>query len=471
MSTRTRCELFGRPQNPQEKGRILTASGTASAGESTSITRVGIASLIGTTIEWYDYFLYGTAAALVFGPLFFPDFSPLAGTLASFATFAVGFLARPVGAVVFGHFGDRIGRKTTLIATLLLMGVATFLIGCLPTYDSIGIFAPLSLVVLRIFQGLGLGGEWGGAVLLAVEHSPSDKRGFYGSWPQIGVPVGLLLATGVFAAVSSLPQEQFLAWGWRLPFLLSVLLVGVGLFIRFRIYESPAFTQVKESRTEAQLPILDVLRTHPKNVLLAAGTRLGTDVVFYTVSVFSLTYLSTNLGVPNNVGLTAVLIAAALGIFTVPAFGALSDRLGRRPVILGGAVFMGLWIFPFFWLLNTESLLLVTLAAVVMLNVGWPATYATIASFYAEMFSTRIRYSGSSLGFQLSGILGGALAPIISVSLLAWSGGSPWPIALYVAAVCSISVACVYLAAETYQSDISKPYSRERRIIAEKSTE
>ncbi len=329
--------------------------GGEDTGVPSSIRKVVVSSFIGTTIEWYDYFIYGTAAALVFPALFFPDFSELAGTLLSFSTFAVGFAARPLGGIIFGHFGDRIGRKAMLVTTLLIMGVATFLVGCLPTFDQIGVWAPILLVVLRLTQGLGLGGEWGGAVLMSVEHSPPEQRGLNGSWPQMGAPAGLVLATGVFAAVSAITGDAFEVWGWRVPFLLSIILIGVGLFIRLRIYESPAFNQVRESGTEARMPIIDVLRTYPKNVALGVGSRIGIDAAFYILAVYSLTHISANLGLSPNIGLLAVSIAALIEIFTIPSFGSLSDRVGRKPLLIGGAALLGIWTFPFFGLLNTKS--------------------------------------------------------------------------------------------------------------------
>ncbi len=316
--------------------------GGEDTGIPTSIRKVVVASFIGTTIEWYDFFIYTTAAALIFPQLFFPSFEPLAGTLASFATYAVGFLARPLGGVIFGHYGDKIGRKAMLVTTLLIMGIATFLVGLLPTYETIGIWAPILLVVLRLLQGLGLGGEWGGAVLMAVEHSPDDKRGLNGSWPQMGVPAGLVLGTGAFAAVSAISGDAFVTWGWRVPFLLSILLIALGLYIRLAIYESPAFSRVRESGTEARMPIVDVFRTYPKNVLLVVGSRIGIDVVFYIFAVYMLTYVTTNLGLPRNLGLIAVSIAALIEIFTIPAFASLSDKVGRRPVLMAGATFLGL---------------------------------------------------------------------------------------------------------------------------------
>jgi metabolite-proton symporter len=425
-----------------------------------------VASFIGTTIEWYDFFIYTTAAALVFPQLFFPSFEPLAGTLASFATYAVGFLARPLGGVIFGHYGDKIGRKAMLVTTLLIMGIATFLVGLLPTYETIGIWAPILLVVLRLLQGLGLGGEWGGAVLMAVEHSPDDKRGLNGSWPQMGVPAGLVLGTGAFAAVSAISGDAFVTWGWRVPFLFSILLIALGLYIRLAIYESPAFSRVRESGTEARMPIVDVFRTYPKNVLLAVGSRIGIDVVFYIFAVYVLTYVSTNLGLPRNLGLIAISIAALIEIFTIPAFASLSDKVGRRPVLMAGAAFLGLWIFPFFWLLDTKSASLIILAVIVGLSIGHAAVYGTQASFYAELFGTRVRYSGASLGYQLAGIFGGALAPIVATALYAATGG-PGLIGVYVAVLCLLSIVCVYLADETFRRDIYEDEPQERQLIAE----
>ena len=440
--------------------------GGEDTGLPTSIRKVVVASFIGTTIEWYDFFIYTTAAALVFPQLFFPSFEPLAGTLASFATYAVGFLARPLGGVIFGHYGDKIGRKAMLVTTLLIMGIATFVVGLLPTYETIGIWAPILLVVLRLLQGLGLGGEWGGAVLMAVEHSPDDKRGLNGSWPQMGVPAGLVLGTGAFAAVSAISGEAFVTWGWRVPFLLSILLIALGLYIRLAIYESPAFSRVRESGTEARMPIVDVFRTYPKNVLLAVGSRIGIDVVFYIFAVYVLTYVSTNLGLPRNLGLIAISIAALIEIFTIPAFASLSDKIGRRPVLMAGAAFLGLWIFPFFWLLDTRSASLIILAVIVGLSIGHAAVYGTQASFYAELFGTRVRYSGASLGYQLAGIFGGALAPIIATALYAATGG-PGLIGVYVAVLCLLSIVCVYLADETFRRDIYEDEPQERQLITE----
>jgi MFS transporter, MHS family, shikimate and dehydroshikimate transport protein len=437
------------------------------AGETQSIRQVIAASFIGTTIEWYDFFLYGSAAALVFNTLFFPNISPLVGTLAAFGTYGVGFVARPFGGVIFGHYGDRVGRKTMLIISLTMMGVATFLIGLLPTANQIGIWAPILLVVLRLIQGLGVGGEWGGAVLLAVEHAPEGRRGFYGSWPQMGVPAGLLLANAVLLPLSAgLSQEQFLSWGWRVPFLLSIVLVAVGLFIRLKILESPAFRQVQESQTEAQMPIVDVVRAYPKNVLLAMGMRIAENGIFYILTVFVLSYATQNLGLSQTTALIGVIIGAAIGLFSTPAYGALSDRVGRRRVYMFGAVFSLLFSFPFFWLMDTALPVVVWLAIVVGLVIGHDPMYGPQAAYFSELFGTRVRYSGASLGYQLASIVGGGISPLIATSLLALTGGDPWPVAVYMVLLSLVTIVSVYLASETFQEDISGERPEERRLAA-----
>src|SRR5436305_8530425 len=317
-----------------------------------SAVRVVVASLVGTSLEWYDFFLYGSAAALVFGKLFFPTFAPLTGTLLAFATYAVGFVARPLGGIVFGHFGDRAGRKTVLVVTLVVMGVATALIGVLPTYSAIGAAAPVLLVALRVVQGIGLGGEWGGAVLMSIEHASPDRRGFTASWPQVGVPAGNLLAAGVLWVMSALlPDREFLAWGWRVAFLLSAVLVLVGLWIRLSISESPLFASVAESGTKVRLPLVEVLRRHPRELLVAMGARIGTDVAFYTFVVYVLTYVTGTVKLPREAGLAAVLVGSAGQLVLIPMFDALSDRYGRRPVYLAGTIAAAAWVFAFFPLL------------------------------------------------------------------------------------------------------------------------
>jgi len=420
--------------------------------QTTSVRKVALASFIGTTIEWYDFFLYGTAAALAFGVLFFPSEDPLVGLMLAFAVFGVGFFARPIGAVFFGHFGDRIGRKTMLVVTLLLMGTATVLMGLLPTYSTVGIWAPLLLVILRFLQGFAVGGEWGGAVLMAVEHAPSGRRGFYGSWPQMGAPTGLALSLLAFTALAPLSQEQFLAWGWRIPFLASVVLIGVGLFVRLKIVESPAFERVRESNTAHRLPVVDLIRFHPKNLVLGAGAYIGVNTFLYILTVFMISYTTETLGLSRGAALGGVLVGAAAAIFAIPAFAALADRVGRRPVYMGGIVVMALFAFPFFWLVDTGIAPLVWLA-ILLGYVGSAAMYGPAAAFFSELFPVRVRYSGTSLGLQLGAVLGGGFAPFIATALLAWSGGQSWTVSAYMVAMYAISLVSVYLINETLRSE------------------
>jgi metabolite-proton symporter len=414
---------------------------------------VALASFVGTTIEWYDFFLYGTAAALVFGRLFFPTFDPLTATLASFGTYTVGFIARPLGGIVIGHYGDRVGRKSMLVLTLLVMGIATVLIGLLPTYEQIGAWAAALLVLLRIAQGVGVGGEWAGAVLMAVEHAPPGRRGYYGSWPQIGVPAGLLLSTGVFAVVSRMPDESFLSWGWRVPFLLSGLLVLVGLFIRLRVLETPVFVNLRARASEAPRPIVEVLRAYPRQVLLAMGARFAENGSFYIYSVFVLVYGTQQLGLDRQIVLTGILLGSAAELLAIPIYGSLSDRIGRRPVYLSGAIGTALFAFPLFWLLDTGSTPLVWLALVVALAVCHAAMYGPQAAFLSELFGARVRYSGASLGAQLASVLAGGLSPFIATALLAAYGRNA--LALYLIAMAAVTIVAVYAASETHQKDIA----------------
>lgn len=421
-----------------------------------SITMIAFASAIGCTIEWYDFFLYGTVTPLVLNKLFFPNFSPVIGTLLAYTTFFVGFIARPVGGVIFGHFGDKIGRKAMLIMTLLVMGVATFLIGLLPGYATVGIWAPLMLLLLRVFQGIGLGGEWGGAVLMAIEHSPEGKRGFYGSWPQIGVPAGLLLSAGLVSGLSLFGNDAFLLWGWRLCFMLSAVLVAVGLYIRLKILETPAFEQLKEARAEVEVPFVELVTTHGKEVLLGMGIRYIEGVCFNTWGVFIIAYVTTALGMSRQTALWAVIITCAVMMLMLPYYGLLSDRIGRRRVFAWGAAGIGLLAFPSFWLMDTHSTLLVWLAVLVPFGIVYPAVYGPEAAIFTELFDTRVRYSGVSFVYQASGIFASGLTPIIATWLLAAGGNRPWLFCGYVVIVSIISVLSMLAIRETVNRDMIK---------------
>ena len=419
----------------------------AEVGRRRSIREVAFASFIGATVEWYDFFVYGTAAALVFPKLFFPGFSPLAGTLASFATFGVGFFARPIGGAVFGHFGDRTGRKSMLVVTLLLMGAATFLIGLLPTFDQIGVMAPILLVALRLVQGFALGGEWGGATLMAFEHAPEKNRTFYASWPQLGVPAGLVLSTAVFAVFASLPEKQFFAWGWRVAFLLSIALIVLGLFIRLRVAESPVFSRVKERGAESKAPLLEVLRDHRLALLLAVGMVFVSITGFYIATTFSLSYLTARLGVARNVALVGNVLFSASGAASTLILARLADRAGKYRVAILSAAFQVLLSYPFFWLLSTREPALIWLAMSVWAFVG-SALYGITGAMLAELFAPRMRCSGISLGYQIAGMLGGAPAPIIATYLIHWSSGATWSIATYLAASSLTTLVAVYVASQ-----------------------
>ena len=388
-----------------------------------------LASTIGTSIEWYDFFLYGTAAALVFPKLFFPGSDPFVGVLASFTTQFVGFAARPVGAAIFGHFGDRIGRKATLVTTLLLMGIATFLIGCLPGYATLGVVAPMLLVVLRIAQGIGVGGEWGGSVLLSMEWGTREKRGLMASMPQLGVPIGLLLSTGVFKLMASVSGSGFETWGWRVPFLLSVVLVGIGLYVRLRVLESPEFTELRRQRAVVRLPVWEAIRRYPREILTAAFIRMSEQAPFYLFVTFVLTYGTKKLGLSQNSLLTYTMIAAGVGLVSVPFFGWLSDRIGRRLVYGVGIIGIALYAFPYFGLLNTKTPWLVLLGIVLSL-VFHDIQYGPQAALIAESFERDVRYSGAGMGYHLASVIAGGPAPLIATAILQHTGSTTW-ISLY----------------------------------------
>ncbi len=400
--------------------------------------RVVAASLIGATIEWYDFFLYGVVAGIVLNKLFFPVHNPVVSTLLAYATFAVGFVARPVGGVIFGHFGDKIGRKSMLVITLILMGVATFLIGLLPSYATIGLAAPILLLLLRIVQGFGLGGEWGGAVLMAFEYAPPERRGFYASIPQIGLAIGLCLASGVVAALSyNLSEAQFLAYGWRIAFLISAALVLVGAYIRLSVMETPEFLQVKQQHRQVALPFMTMLREFPKEVVAGMGARLVDGVVFNIFAVFSIGYLTQVLHVPRTQALFGVTLSALVMIGTIPFFGWLSDNIGRTTVYAWASILTGLSAFAVFWVFvnHAGNLQAVWFAMILSFGVLYGAVYGPEAALFSELFSVRVRYTGISFIYQFSGIFASGLTPIIATALLHYSGANtPWLVCAYCAA-------------------------------------
>ncbi|MBC3190369.1 MHS family MFS transporter [Pseudonocardia sp. C8] len=423
-----------------------------------SLGVVAGSSLAGTAVEWYDFFLYGTAAALVFNHLFFPSEDPLVGTLLAFATYAVGFVARPLGAAVFGHYGDVLGRRATLIASLLLMGGSTFLIAFLPSYDSIGVLAPLALVVLRLIQGFALGGEWGGAVLLVAEHGDSRRRAFWSSWPNVGPPLGNLLSAGVLALLSGLlTEEDFLSWGWRIAFALSALLVVVGLVLRLYVEETPLFQEARARQEQPgatrSMPLSDAVRHHWRKILLAACTRFGENAGFYIFSLFVITFVTQAMKMDSGTALMAVMIGQGIAVLTIPLFATLADRVGRRPIYLAASVATVVWAFAFFALLQTRQTALVVLAVAGGLLI-FAAYSGVIGAFFSELFPTEVRYSGVSLAYNLASVVAGGLAPMIALALYR-AFGTGYAVAFYLAGMGIVSLVATVLSRETRNIDLS----------------
>ncbi|CAB5513352.1 Fosfomycin resistance protein AbaF [Achromobacter anxifer] len=413
-----------------------------------AVRKVVAASLIGATIEWYDFFLYGVVAGIVFNKLYFPTGDPLVSTMLAYTTFAVGFVTRPLGGLIFGHFGDRIGRKSMLVMTLMIMGISTFLIGLVPTYDSIGVWAPILLLLLRVFQGIGLGGEWGGAVLMAYEYAPPGKKGFYASLPQIGLAIGLCLASGTVALLSTLLTDaQFMAWGWRVAFLASAAMVLVGMYIRLNIKETPEFAAVKASNAESRIPFFDMLKRYPGNVFKGMGARYIDGVFFNVFGVFSISYLTQTVQITRTEALTGVMAAALVMCFFIPFFGRLSDRIGRTRVYFWGSLITAAASFPGFWLmLNSQgSVMLVWLAIIIPFGILYAAVYGPEAALFCELFDAKVRYTGISFVYQFSGIFASGITPIIATALLKTGGGQPWLICLYVLFAGVVSAICAML--------------------------
>ena len=418
------------------------------SADAKTVKRVVTASVVGATIEWYDFFLYGVVAGLVFNRLYFPADDPYIGTLLAYATFAVGFVARPLGGVIFGHFGDKIGRKSMLVLTLMIMGGSTVAIGLIPAYESIGVWAPIILLFCRVLQGIGLGGEWGGAVLMAYEYAPKEKRGFYASWPQVGLSLGLCLASGVIALLSFfLTDEQFLAWGWRVAFLLSAGLVFVGMYIRLNVKESPEFENIKKKNAETAIPFVTMMKRYPGNILKGMGARYIDGVFFNIFGVFIIAYLTTQLNLTRTEALTGVMAAAVVMCFTIPFFGALSDRIGRKRVYFWGSLITGLSSLPAFWLITTHSdnLLVVWLSIVIPFGILYASVYGPEAALFCELFDTEVRYTGISFVYQFSGIFASGITPMVATALMHANDGDPWLVVGYTVIVGVISAISVAL--------------------------
>jgi MFS transporter, MHS family, shikimate and dehydroshikimate transport protein len=426
----------------------MTMTATAPLVQRSTMNSIVFASCIGTIIEWYDFLIYATAATLVFNRAFFPTFDPLASTLAALATYAVGFLARPLGGAVFGHFGDRLGRKSMLVLTLFIMGLSTFLIGLLPTYASIGVLAPVLLIVLRIIQGIGLGGEWGGASLMVLEHAPADRRGFYASFVQIGFPIGLVLASLVFAVVTKLPDDDFASYGWRIPFLISIVLLAVGIFVRRRVPETPVFESLKKRDSLSSNPVGEAVGKNTGTFLVAVGLKISEVSWVYMLTVFVVGYAVTKLGLPKPMMLDAVMYAALLELISLPLFGWLSDRIGRRPLFIYGALFTIAFAFPLFWMVESKSTVLIFAAIMIAMNFGHGMMFGPESAYFPELFGSRVRYSGASFGFQVSAALGGGFSPIIATAMVGYFGGTTG-VSIMMIVLALITLAAALAARET----------------------
>jgi MHS family shikimate/dehydroshikimate transporter-like MFS transporter len=433
---------------------MATAAPDMGALERSKLNSIVFASCVGTIIEWYDFLIYATAAALVFNKAFFPTFDPLAGTLAALGSYAVGFLARPLGGALFGHFGDRLGRKSMLVLTLFIMGLSTFLIGLLPTYASIGVLAPILLILLRVVQGIGLGGEWGGASLMVLEHAPADKRGFYTSFVQIGFPIGLVLATLVFALVSKLPDADFALWGWRIPFLISIVLLAIGTFVRSRVPETPVFEQLKARGGLSKNPVGEAVSKNARMFLIAVGLKLSEVSWVYMLTVFVVGYATTKLALPKQQMLDSVLYAALFELISLPFFGWLCDRIGRRPLYILGALFTILFAFPLFWMLESKSAALITTAIIIAMNFGHGMMFGPESAYFPELFGPGVRYSGASFGFQVSAAIGGGFAPIIATAMVGYLGGTT-----------GVSLMMIVLALFTLAAALAAPETKGRSLL------
>jgi metabolite-proton symporter len=417
--------------------------------------RVILAASVGSALEWYDFFLYGTAAALVFGELFFPKSDPVVGTLLSFLTFGVGFVVRPIGGILFGIMGDRYGRKPVLVATLLMIGIGTTLIGLLPTYNQIGIWAPLLLVAMRVVQGLGAGAEYGGAVIYLVENAPAKHRGFWGGFAPLGVSVGNLLAAGAFALVTTLPREELMSWGWRLPFLASFLLILVGIYVRLRVTETPVFTEAVVERGKVEKnPAMEALRHHPRNFFVVLGARMAENGLGYFFPVFGLSYVISTVGVPKSEALSALMLAFAIELFAILGWAALSDRIGRRPVYMFGALAGVALSFPFFWMVGTKEWIWIALAFILARAVVTAAMFGPQAAYFAELFPPQRRFAGFAFARELGSLLAGGPAPFVAAALVA-AYGSWWPVACYAMFLSLCTVIAIWIGPETYREDIA----------------